>query len=113
MLDIKFVQENIDLVIRKTASQGMKIDLAPFQSLLSERKEFLQKTEALRFELNTTSKLIGQMKKEKKDASSEITAMKKVSEDIKKLDEKLKSVDEEIKSILLNIPNIPHESVVR
>ncbi|MCJ7581302.1 MAG: serine--tRNA ligase, partial [Candidatus Aminicenantes bacterium] len=111
MLDIKFVQENMDLVIRKTASQGMEINLAPFQNLIAEKKVFLQKAEALRFELNKTSKLIGQMKKDKEDASSEIASMKKVSEEIKNLEEKLKTVDEELKSILLNIPNIPHESV--
>jgi len=111
MLDIKFVQENIDLVIRKTASQGMKINLDSFQKLITVRKEHIQKTEALRFELNKTSKLIGQMKKNKEDASSEIAAMKKVSEGIKSLEEKLKTFDLELKSILLNIPNIPHESV--
>ena len=111
MLDIKFVQENLDLVIRKTASRGMEINLAPFEKLIEEKKTQLQKIEALRFELNKTSKLIGQMKKNKEDASSEIAAMKKVSEEIKNLEDKLKIVDDELKSILLNIPNIPHESV--
>ncbi len=111
MLDVKFVQENINLVIRKTASQGMKIDLAPFQNLIAEKKEHLQKAEALRFELNKTSKLIGQLKKNKEDATSEIAAMKKVSDEIKIFEEKLKTVEKELESILLNIPNIPHESV--
>jgi len=111
MLDVKFVQENIDLVIRKTASKGMEIDLAPFQNLIAEKKEHLQKAEALRFELNKTSKLIGQLKKNKEDATSEIAAMKKVSDEIKIFEEKLKTVEKELESILLNIPNIPHESV--
>lgn len=111
MLDVKFVQENLDLVIRKTASRGMEIDLAPFADLIKQKKVQLQKVEALRFELNTTSKLIGQMKKNKEEASSEIAAMKKVSDEIRTLEESLKEVDEELKSILLNIPNIPHESV--
>jgi len=111
MLDTKFVQENIDLVIRKTASQGMEIDLVPFEKLVAEKKELLLKVETLRFELNTTSKLIGKMKKDKEDASSEIAAMKKVSEEIKGLGEKLKIIEEKIGSILLNIPNIPHDSV--
>jgi len=111
MLDVKFVQENLDLVIRKTASRGEEINLAPFEKLIGEKKTQLQKVEALRFELNKTSKLIGQMKKDKEDASSEIAAMKKVSEEIRILEEKLKTVDDELESILLNIPNIPHESV--
>ncbi len=111
MLDIKFVQENLDLVIRKTASKGMEINLTAFKNLIAEKKAQLQKVEALRFELNKTSKLIGRMKMDKEDALSEIAAMKKVSEETRILEEKLKTVDEELKSILLNIPNIPHESV--
>ncbi len=111
MLDIKFVQENLDFVFRKTASRGMEINLAVFKNLIAEKKAQLQKVEAIRFELNKTSKLIGRMKKDKEDASSEIAAMKKVSEETRILEEKLKTVDEELKSILLNIPNIPHESV--
>ncbi len=111
MLDVKFVQGNLDFVIKKTASRGVEINLAPFEKLIEEKNTQLQKVEAFRFELNKTSKLIGQMKKEKEDASSEISAMKKVSEEIKNLEEKLKTVDNELKSILLNIPNIPHESV--
>jgi len=111
MLDVKFVQENLDLVFRKTTSRGMEISIAPFEKLIETKKTQLQKVEALRFELNKTSKLIGQMKKDRKDAAEEIAAMRKVSEEIKNLEEKLKTVDDELKSILLNIPNIPHESV--
>ncbi|MFC2160739.1 serine--tRNA ligase [Acidobacteriota bacterium] len=111
MLDVKFVHENLDYVVSKTASQGMKIDLSQLENLLSEKKAILLKVEALRFELNKTSKLIGRMKKDKEDASSEIIAMKKVSDEIKHLEEKLKAAEEEIRSIILNIPNIPHESV--
>lgn len=111
MLDVKFVQENLDLVIRKTVSRGMEINLAPFEKLTAEKKAHLQKVEALRFELNKTSKLIGQMKKDKKDASSKIAAMKKVSEETGILEEKLKTIDDELKSILMNIPNMSHESV--
>lgn len=111
MLDAKFVQENLDLVIKKTVSRGIEINLAPFEKLTAEKKALLQKVEALRFELNKTSKLIGQMKKDKEDASAKIAAMKKVSEETRILEEKLKTVDNELKSILLNIPNILHESV--
>ncbi len=111
MLDIKFVQENLDLVFKMMTSRGMELNLAPLKDLFSEKKRQQQKVEALRFKLNKTSKLIGQMKKNKEDASSEIAAMKIVSDEIKTLEEKLKTVDEELKSILLNIPNIPHESV--
>lgn len=111
MLDPKFVQENPDLIIKKIASRGMEIDLSEFLSLSQERKILLQIVEGLRFDLNKTSKLIGEMKKEKKDASKLIGDMKKVSDKIKTKEEELKQKDEGLRDILLNIPNIPDESV--
>jgi len=111
MLDIKFVQENPDIIIKKIGSRGQKTNLDKFLLLAEERKKCLQKVEKLRFDLNKTSKLIGQMKKEKKDASPLILEMKSVSEEIKQGDERFKKIDSELKKILLEIPNIPHESV--
>ena len=111
MLDPKFVQENSDLVVTKTGERGIRLDLDRFLNLSQEKKILLRKIEDLRFELNKASKLIGQMKKEKKDASSHIEEMKKVSEEIKQLEDTFKAIDEERTEILLNIPNIAHDSV--
>ncbi len=111
MLDIRFVQENPDIVVKKTESQGLRIDLDDFLKLIQEKKKFLKKVEELRFERNKASKLIGQMKKEGKDASSQIREMKKVGDEVKGLEEKRREVDENLNKILLDIPNIPHESV--
>lgn len=111
MLDIKFVQENPDIVVKKTESRGLRMDLNVFTKLIQEKKEYLKKVEELRFERNKASKLIGQMKKEGKDASSQIREMKKVGDEIKGLEEELREIDEKLSKILLDIPNIPHESV--
>jgi seryl-tRNA synthetase len=111
MLDPKFVQENPDLIIQKMASRGIDFDLSDFLDLFQERKELLQKVEALRFELNKTSKQIGLMKKENKDASELIADMREVSDDIKAKEELLKKKDGDLQDILLSIPNIPHGTV--
>lgn len=111
MLDMKFVEENPDLVIEKIASRGIDLDLSKFLHLSKQKKGYLQKIESLRFELNKASKLIGKMKGEGKDPSSIIKQMKKVSEEIKHLEENYKQWEEEISAILLGIPNIPHDSV--
>ena len=66
MLDIKFVQENRDFVMKKAASRGLEIDLDEFMKFSHEKKEYLKKVEDLRYEVNKTSKLIGQMKKERR-----------------------------------------------
>ncbi|UCC39245.1 MAG: serine--tRNA ligase [Candidatus Aminicenantes bacterium] len=111
MLDIKFVQEHPDIVVKMTESRGLKTDLNDFLKLIHEKKESLKKVEKLRFERNKASKLIGQMKKEGKDASSHVKEMKKVGREIKGLEEKLREVDEKLSKILLDIPNVPHNSV--
>lgn len=111
MLDEKYVAENPEFVVQKMALRGMELDLDEFMKLAKEKKTFLQKIEALRFELNKTSKRIGKMKNEGDDTSSLIGDMKKVSDEIKDLEGTHKKIDKELQNILLDIPNIPHESV--
>jgi seryl-tRNA synthetase len=111
MLDAKFVEENPDLVVEKIGARGVKLDLNKFLELTRERKGYLLRIENLRFELNKTSKLIGKMKGEGKDAGALIQEMKKVSEEIKRLEDTYKRLEADLTQILLEIPNLPHESV--
>jgi len=111
MLDTKYVEENPGLVVQKMASRGIDLDLGKFLKLAKEKKTFLQKIETQRFELNKASKQIGKMKADGKDPRSLIQEMKKVSDGIKDLENTYKKIDEELKSILLDIPNIPDDSV--
>lgn len=111
MLDAKYVIENADFVIKKTKARGINLDLKDFFSLNDKRKSLLKKIENLRFERNRTSSHIARLKKESKHASFLISEMKKVSEEIKRLEEEFREVEEGLKRILLDIPNIPHESV--
>jgi seryl-tRNA synthetase len=111
MLDIKFIQENADLVEKKTSSRGVDIDLSEFLKLAEHKKEYLVKIEKLRYELNKNSKLIGKMKREGRDASSLMEKMKHVTNEIKKNEDEFKDIDEKIRDIMLGIPNIPHPSV--
>ncbi len=111
MLDVKFVEENPGLVVKKMALRGINLDLDGFLKLTKEKKTLLHQIETLRFELNKSSKLIGKMKAEGDDPNSLIKEMKKVSDEIKDLEGTYKKIDEELKKILLDIPNIPDESV--
>jgi len=111
MLDVKFVNENPELVIKKISLRGIEINLDEFQQLINDKKALLQTVERLRNKLNEASKLIGMMKKEGKKATASISEMKAVSEKIKQNEEKLREIDGKIRDILLAIPNIPHESV--
>ncbi|MBN1224680.1 MAG: serine--tRNA ligase [Candidatus Aminicenantes bacterium] len=111
MLDVKLVQEKPDYVKEKMTARGMAIDLDDFLELSREKKEFLRKMEVLRYEQNKASKQIGRMKKNGEDVADIIVEMKKIADAIKDLDVRFKELDDRLRNILLNIPNIPHESV--
>jgi seryl-tRNA synthetase len=111
MLDLKFVEENPELLVKKMALRGIDLHLDEFLKLTKEKKAFLQHIETLRFELNKASKQIGKIKIEGENPSSLIKEMKKVSDEIKDLEGAYKKIDEELRKILLDIPNIPDESV--
>ena len=111
MLDPKFVLENSELVVKKAAARGVKIKLDELKVFSGEKKDYLQKTENLRYKRNKASQLVARKKREGEDPSSIISEMKDVGKEIKLLEEKLKEIEEKQRNILLTIPNIPHESV--
>jgi len=111
MLDPKFVLENIESVQNRLATRGQRISFDEFVRLSREKKDVLKRTEDLRAVRNKASEDVSRLKKAGQDASAIIAEMRKVGEEIGALEERLKAFDEELKATLLNIPNIPHESV--
>ncbi len=111
MLDIKFVRENTDKVKDALENRGYDISLEEFLSSEEKRRELLKKAEELRGKRNTFSEEIGKLKRNKEDASALIAEMKGVSDEIKDIDEKLRELEVETKDFLLNIPNIPDDTV--
>ncbi len=113
MLDIKFLRQNLDLVRRKLAERGQTIDLERFSALDARRRDLLQEVETLRNERNTVSKEIGDRKKRKADAADLIARMGEVSARIKDLDATLEETESALEAIVMTMPNVTHDSVVR
>jgi seryl-tRNA synthetase len=111
MLDPKFVLENLESVENRLASRGQGVSFEEFVRVSREKKEALKKTEDLRAIRNKASEEISRLKKEGKDPGAIIAEMRKVGEEIGGLEERLKAFDEKLQATLLNVPNIPHESV--
>ncbi|MCL5062397.1 MAG: serine--tRNA ligase [Nitrospiraceae bacterium] len=111
MLDSRFVRENIDVLKKALEKRGYEIDLSEFLSLEEERLKLLKEAEELRNKRNVVSEEIGRLKKQKQDAEKLVAEMKGVSERIKETDEIIRGMEEKTGLFLLNIPNIPHESV--
>jgi len=112
MLDLKFIRENLEFVKLKLSQRNQPIDLDRLIQMDEKRREIIQEVEALRYERNITSEKIATLKKQRRDATAEISRMKEVSQKIKELDVKRAEIEENIKAFLLQVPNIPHESVV-
>ncbi len=111
MLDIKFIRENPAKVKENIRNKNEKADIDAFLSLDGERKNIIAEAEQLKSQRNTVSKLIANLKKNKEDATEQISAMKQVSGRIKILDDNLRNVESELRNIQLQIPNILHDSV--
>jgi seryl-tRNA synthetase len=111
MLDPKYVLEHLDFVQHRLETRGQKIVLEDFVRASREKKDVLHRVEELRAEKNNVSEELSRMKKAGTDASARILEMRKVGDEIAALEERLKALEEDIKTTLLNIPNVPDESV--
>jgi seryl-tRNA synthetase len=111
MLDTKFVREHVDAVKESLEHRNSSLSLDKFLELEERRRSLLREAEELRNKRNVTSEEIGRLRTRKQDASELIKDMKLVSDRIKEMDEEIKTLEEKINEFLLNVPNIPHESV--
>jgi len=113
MLDIKFIRQNIEKVQNGIAHRSGEshIDLHSFIETESNYRHILNEIESLRTKRNEVSGQIAKMKKNGEDASEITLEMRKVSKQIKEMEGKLTEYGLTLKDTLLEIPNIPHESV--
>lgn len=111
MLDARFVRDNIDLLKDALIKRAYDIDLSDFLNLESERLELLRESEELRNKRNVVSEEIAKMKRQKLDVQPLISQMKIVADKIKELEERLVKIEQKNSFFLLNLPNIPHQTI--
>jgi len=111
MLDAKLIRANAALVEQQLEKRGLSGVLKPFLALDEERRKILVQVEERKNFRNNSSQQIGKMKKAGLNPSDLMEEVRQAGQQIKELDEELARVEKEIEKILLNIPNLPHESV--
>jgi len=112
MLDLKFVTENMDKVIENLSKrQGDFSYLKELEILQEERKNIIVDVESKKALRNESSKKIGELKRNKQDATHILEQVKDLGDEIKAMDEKLKDIEDKIFDILAITPNLLHESV--
>jgi len=110
MLDLRFIRENPDLVKEALVRLNTTAPIDEILSLDEQRRGLLSEVETLKARRNAVSKEIGKMKDGDKRQAL-IEEMREVGERIKGLDDQVRQVEEQLNEALLQVPNLPHESV--
>jgi seryl-tRNA synthetase len=114
MIDIKLIRENPHLVkenIRKKF-QDNKLPMVDEVIEIDKRiRELKGINDGLRYRRNTLSESINQLKKEGKDIKEVLEEVKSIPQKIKELENELSDLESRYKIIMMQIPNIMHESV--
>ena len=112
MIDIKLLRDDAKSVIKKLETRnGDFTYLNEVVSLDEKRRKIITEVEVLKKERNEKSKLIGQLKRNKEDATEVLESVSDIGDQITTLDKEVNDLDEKINYILLSTPNILHDSV--
>ncbi len=111
MIDIQLLRKDLDSVAARLAERKFMLDKDTFVSLESDRKQVQSRSEELQAKRNQLAKAVGMKKGKGEDASAEMAESTAVNQELQTLTEKLTVVQAQLNDFLLNIPNVPHESV--
>ena len=111
MLDIRMLRSDPQGVAANLARRGFTLDLAQFSALESRRKEVQVAVDALRNERNTRSKAIGQAKAQGQDVAPLLAEVESLGARLSQSEQELAALQTELDRLLLDLPNLIHESV--
>lgn len=115
MLDIKLIRERPDFVRERLATRGAgdETRIDELLKLDEERRKILATVESLKAQRNRVSKDIGALMAQKKTAEAEAkkTETRELGDQISALDKQTAEVDARRDALMLQLPNLPHESV--
>jgi len=111
MLDINLLRKDIAAVAERLRSRPFELDVAAFTALEAERKQVQVATEELQARRNALSKQVGILKGKGEDASAVLAEVASIPDAIKTQEAKLADIQARLTTMLLDAPNVPHESV--
>ncbi len=111
MLDIQALRNDLDGVVNQLNKRGFAFDSVAFSALEQERKAVQTRTQELQAKRNNTSKQIGIAKSKGEDVSAILTEVAGLGDALKVDEALLEALQIKLQNLLLNVPNLPHESV--
>ena len=113
MIDTNFIKDNPKLVFDKLRLRNYNFNLDLFEATEANRKKYQTKTEDLQASRNVLSKEYGMLKKEGKDDPALNKKIESIKADLDKCSSELNNIQLTLKELLLDVPNLPDDSVPR
>ncbi len=111
MLDPKRLRTDPGEIAALLSKRGFKFDVDRFHDLELRRKRLQVETQDLQNERNTRSKSIGKAKAAGEDIQPLLDEVAQLGDRLKTAQTELSTLQDELQGLLLEIPNLPHESV--
>ncbi len=111
MLDSKRLRTDIEDTAAKLARKGFNLDIDAFNALEEKRKLIQVRTQDLQSERNTRSKAIGKAKAQGEDIQPLLNEVASLGDRLKSSEAELRDLQAELDQMLMEIPNIPDDSV--
>jgi seryl-tRNA synthetase len=111
MLDIALLRKDIAAVAARLKTRSYDLDVDAFDALEAERRSVQTRTEELQAKRNALSKQVGQLKARGEDASAVLSEVASIPGQVKALEGQLANIQSRVQALMLDIPNLPHESV--
>ena len=111
MISIERIRNNLEALKSSLALKGYNVDLNEIISIDSDYRASLSLVNDLRAERNKVTNQIAELKKSKQDANDKIVSMRALGSKIKDLESEISVKKERLDDLILNLPNVPHESV--
>ncbi len=111
MLDIQALRNDLEDVVGQLKKRGFDFDAIRFSELETERKDVQTRTQELQAKRNSTSKQIGIAKSKGEDVSTILAEAAGLGDQLKADEARLLELQTDLQNLLLNVPNLPHETV--
>ncbi|PPD11416.1 serine--tRNA ligase [Methylophilus sp.] len=111
MLDIQQLRNDLDNVVVRLAARKFAFPAEEFKALEAQRKTIQTNTENLQAKRNAASKQIGIAKSKGEDASAILAEVAGLGDELKAAEAQLNDIQASMQALMLNVPNLPHESV--
>lgn len=111
MIDTNLIKDDPQMVAKNLQSRNYDFNIELYERLEAQRKKHQTETEDLQAKRNILSKEYGLLKKEGKDDPALNSKIETIKTELDKCSSKLNDIQSSLKEFLLDIPNLPADSV--